>query len=192
MKKTIITICAVLGLALAGHAQDAFQQHDKVVNIGVGLFNTRYADGHFVNKIPPISASFEYCIIDHVFDDKSGIGVGGVFGFTGAEHQIASAGNARYGWRYRDYLVAARGAFHYQPVRGMDTYVGFVSGYNILTSKRFGADVWPGEVNVEADEPYFVFGGILGIRYYFSDSFGVMAEAGTSLSYLTVGVALRF
>lgn len=190
MKKTIITICAVLGLAMAGRAQEFFQQHDKIINIGVGLYNNRYADGQFVNKIPPLSASFEYCIIDHVFDDKSGIGVGGVFGFTGGEHQIRSDGSARYGWRYRDYLVAARGAFHYQPVRGLDTYLGIVTGYNILTSKKFGD--WPGEVSVEAEEPHFVYGGILGVRYYFTDSFGVMAEAGTALSYLTVGVALKF
>ena len=190
MKKTVITtLCAVLGLALAGHAQDAFQQHDKIINVGVGLGNVWFASDHYVNKVPPISGSFEYAIIDHVFDDKSGIGVGGVFGYTGAQYEYA-AGQGRYGWKYNNFLVAARGAFHYRPARGLDTYLGVVTGYNILTSKKFGP--WPEGFTSEAEEPNFVFGGILGVRYYFTDSFGVMAEAGTALSYLTVGVACKF
>lgn len=189
MKKTIITLCAIIGMALSASAQDAFQQHDKVINIGIGLPD--FTDSHYENKLPSISTSFEYCIIDHVFDDKSGIGVGGILGFTGADYTYASYENKPYGFRYRNWILAGRGAFHYQPLRGMDTYLGVVTGYTFVTTKRYGT--WPSGVDDDkAESSDFLIGGVLGIRYYLTDNFALMAEAGTALSYITAGIAFKF
>lgn len=190
MKKTIIAIVAVIGLALSASAQDAFQQHDKVINVGIGVASPWWTGSHYINKIPPISASFEYCIIDHVFDDKSGIGVGGIFGFSGANYEFDGSGSGLYGYTYRSFLLAGRGSFHYQPVRGMDTYLGLVTGYNFLSVSKYGP--WQEGNQSSAEEPHFVIGGVLGIRYYFTDNFAVMAESSNEFCYLTLGVAFKF
>jgi hypothetical protein len=36
-----------------------------------------------------------------------------------------------------------------------------------------------------------IYGGFIGARYYFRDSFGVMGEAGYGLTYLTLGISLK-
>lgn len=84
MKKIIFTLVCML--VVAGASAQSFNKGDKVLNLGIGLGNTLYSGTGFKTTIPPVSASFEYGIVDHLFDEKSSIGVGGYFGYTSSKY----------------------------------------------------------------------------------------------------------
>ncbi|MDR0428999.1 MAG: hypothetical protein LBH58_00780 [Tannerellaceae bacterium] len=151
------------------NAQDLFKKGTRVLNAGVGL-------GTGI----PVEVSFEQSIKDGLIDGNNGaIGLG-VYG--GWYHQNL------YDWNYNHYVLGARGAFHYQFVQKLDTYAGLMLGYNIATASWAG----DGESIGSATGSVFDFSLFLGGRYWFKPKLGVYAEAGYGISYLSVGVTLKF
>ncbi len=152
----------------------AYESGSKVLNLGVGV-GGRHALG--IGAI----ASFEV-----------GIWETGDFGVIG----LGVMGGVRYAtnavflddYRYTEIAVAPRGTYHFTviPVEDLDVYaaVQIVFDFENRSSKN----------NNSADRTstivYPAF--IAGVRYYFSDSFGVFAELGYNLTYLTGGIALKF
>lgn len=180
MKKLLLIIAlAVFGIH-ASNAQEAFQQKDLVLNVGIGFGNTLHSGNGWKTSIPPISASVEYCIKDNLFDDKSSIGIGGILGFAGQKYD-------KYGLdlKYTDIVIAARGAFHYQFIPKLDTYAGLGIGYDILsTSGSFG--------EYSADSSSFFIAAYVGARYYFTNNFAVMSELGYDIGVFKIGIAYKF
>ena len=184
MKKIIFTVFCAL-VAVAGASAQSFNKGDKVINLGIGLGNTLYSGSGYSTSIPPVSASFEYGIVDHLFDDKSSIGVGGYFGYTSSKYDF---GYSNYEYKYSNAIFGARGSLHYAFVEKLDTYTGVSLGYNVVSAKSDHKDVG----NYSAESSSLHLGWYLGARYYFTDSFAVMAEAGYDIAYLTIGVAFKF
>lgn len=179
MKKIIISLLGLL--VFAGASAQSFNKGDVVLNLGVGFGNTLYGSGYKMT-VPPLSASFEYGIVDNLFDEKSSIGVGGYFGYAAS----------KYDWHNVDYkissaIIGARGSFHYSFVEKLDTYTGLSLGYNIVSHKDKDNNGWDG---VKSSALYL--GWYAGARYYFTDSFAVMGEVGYDVAYLNVGVAFKF
>ncbi|MDR2570081.1 MAG: hypothetical protein LBD23_07260, partial [Oscillospiraceae bacterium] len=133
MKKILfisIAICMIAGVSATAQV-NTFNKGDNVVNVGVGLFGglysyTGWGDSR-ISKIPFISASYENCIMDNLFDAKSSIGVGGIVGFS-------SASIANY-WKHSNFLIGGRGAFHYALVDRLDTYAGLTIAFNVVSWK---------------------------------------------------------
>lgn len=183
MKKTFLLIVALCGFALLGVSQNTFNKGDKVLNLGIGLGNALYSGSGYTSKVPPLSASFEMGIKDHLFNDKSSLGVGGYFGYTSAKWEYYG-----YGWKYTDIIIGARGVFHYQLLNKFDTYAGVLLGYDIVSAKEIG-DV-PGSYNAtESSARLDVF---VGGRYYFTDRIAAMAEVGYGIAYLNLGLSVKF
>jgi len=61
-------------------------------------------------------------------------------------------------------------------------------GVNITTSRAFG----DGSSSFSADGSGIAYSLYGGARYYFSENLAVFGELGYGISYLTVGLALRF
>jgi hypothetical protein len=180
MKKFLLLLVIVCFSAAQLAGQDAtFEKGDKVLNLGVGIGSTLYSGTLYKSGLPPISASLEFGVNDEVID-KVVIGVGPYIGYSS------------YKWsnyyKYTNMVLGARGLLHYPLANKLDTYAGLLLGYNIVTVK----DLDPYIGDFSGSSSGIAWSLFIGGRYYFSDAFAVMAELGYGITYLNLGVALKF
>jgi len=160
-------------------AQDPiFIKGDKVLNLGLGL-GSHYYTSYYKMQVPPVSASLEFGIVDNVVE-KGSIGVGPYLGFFSSKY-------ANY-WRTSNLVLGVRGNFHYPLLNKLDTYTGLLLGYNIISYKDLGDAVgtYSGSTSGVA------WSWFIGGRYYFKDNIAGMLELGYGISYLNLGIALKF
>ncbi|MCL1974487.1 MAG: hypothetical protein FWG54_06710 [Bacteroidetes bacterium] len=186
MKKNLfLTLAICFGTVFSASAQQpSFAKGDNVVSLGVGLggyLGTGNWNGSGLKKTPLITASFDHCIIDNLFDEKSSIGVGGMVGYKSIKW-------VDY-WRTTYIVLGVRGSFHYALVDKLDTYAGLHMGYDIANTKWIGRDSYPGS---SAGAGGFSYAFFLGARYYFTDAIGAFAELGYGYSVINLGVAFKF
>jgi hypothetical protein len=187
MKKVVITLFAAF-LAFNLSAQDnMLTKGEKVLNLGIGLGSTLYTGSGYTSSIPPISASFEVGVKDDVLDVGS-IGVGGYLGYASSKWEYTYFGG-NWGYKYTNFILGARGSFHYPLVDKLDTYTGLMLGFNVVSAKEFG-DIDP-LYNYSASSSGLIWSWYAGGRYYFTEKLAVMAEVGYGIAWLNLGVALK-
>ena len=145
------------------------------VNAGIGLGPT----GAYNMGIPPISASIAFRVSDIL---PITVGATGIF--------------TTWRWRsawvdiiYTNIGVGARVMYHFNFARNFDSYVGLNLGYVFQTvrGETFAGGVTP------TSNSFFLWGAIVGARFFFTDRFGVYAEAGaSSLQFFSAGLAIKF
>jgi hypothetical protein len=177
MKKLLLfSLISLFSLSQLMAQESTFGQGNKVLNLGIG-FGSTYYSSYYTSQTPALSASFEVGVKDGILD-KGSIGVGGYLGYSSAKW-------TNY-YKTSNFILGARGSFHYPLVDKLDTYTGLLLGYNIYSysyyDTYFGAKASGGGVTLA----WFA-----GARYYFSDNFAVMGEIGYGISYLTLGVAFK-
>lgn len=184
--KKLLLLLVVLSISLTQlKAQEpTFSKGDKVLNLGLGLGSTLYSGFYYKSLIPPLSASVEVGVVDNVLE-KGVIGIGGYLGYSSYKYEVSN-----WGWKYSNLIIGGRGTFHYPLVDKLDTYAGILLGYNISTSKEFGTG--PFGSTYHASSGGVVTAAFVGARYYFQNNFAVMGEFGYGISYLTLGVSLKF
>lgn len=188
MKKLLLIIaCAFFSIQLAT-AQD-FSKGDFVINAGIGFGSTLHTGSGMKTTVPPISASLEYCLIDNLFDENSAIGIGGVIGYSAQKYEYDYPYIGKFETKYSDFLIGARGTFHYQFVDKLDTYAGIVLAYDIVSTSSSSSH---SSINYNADGSSFFAGAYVGARYYFTNNFAAMAELGYDIAVFKVGVAFKF
>jgi hypothetical protein len=169
VKRFLLISGLFLTVLSATHAQDIFRKGTQIVNAGIGLGSSI-----------PIEVSYERSILDGLIKGNNGaIGVGAYLGYYGESESD---------WRYRHYVLGARGAFHYQFIPKLDTYGGLMIGYNIATVKWTGE----GESVGTASGSALGYSLFVGGRYFFKPNLGVYGELGYGIAYLSVGVTLKF
>lgn len=89
--------------------------------------------------------------------------------------------------KYTNFIIGARGSFHYPLVDNLDTYAGILLGYNVVSAKEIGTI----PVGYNASSSSGIFSGYVGARYYFTEQIGAMAELGTGIAYFNIGVAVK-
>lgn len=186
MKKVIMGFLSLFVFVCAG--AQSFNKGDKVVNLGLGIGNTLYGSG-YKTSIPPVSASFEYGIVDNLFDEKSSIGIGGYLGYAASKYKYNGLGSSDFEDKFSSTIIGVRGSFHYSFVEKLDTYTGLSLGYNIVS---FSSDQKNNDYSYSAASSAMFLGWYAGARYYFTNSFAVMGEIGYDVAYLNVGVAFKF
>ncbi|MEI6049148.1 MAG: hypothetical protein WCS03_09650 [Bacteroidota bacterium] len=180
MKKILILLLVVVfSLPQLVAQESTFVKGDKVLNLGLGLGSIYYSGLGYKSQIPPVSASFEVGIVDNILE-KGVIGVGGYFGYSSYKYSSD--------WKTSNLIIGARGNFHYPLVNKLDTYTGLMIGYNVVSNSSLGA--YSGIYSGSASR--IVSAWFVGGRYYFSENFAVMAELGYGVTYLNLGVALKF
>jgi len=186
MKKSIFSIlCLTIGISMSNAQESTFSSGDKVLNIGIGLGNVVYSGAGYSSIVPPISASFEYGVMDGIGENGS-IGVGGYFGYTSAKWEMTLMGDT-YGWKYNSYIVGVRGSFHYTFVDKLDTYAGLMLGYNIVKATETGTI----NFGASASGSGFAWSIHIGGRYFFNPHIAAMMELGYGISYLNLGIAFK-
>jgi hypothetical protein len=186
MKRTIgVAFLLLFFSAVALSQENVFNVGDKVVNVGLGIGNIGYTGSGWKTTIPPLSASFEMGIKDGVLE-KGVIGVGGYLGLAGYKWTYSGFGT-EYGWKYTNFILGARGTFHYPLIDKFDTYTGLLIGYEIVSVTEFGVNTGWGSANGSG----IIWSWYAGGRYYFTEKLGAMVELGYGITYLNLGVCLK-
>ncbi|MCU0363533.1 MAG: hypothetical protein MUD02_10550 [Bacteroidales bacterium] len=183
MKKLLTLFVAAVFVLTQMTAQDpVFKDGDKVLNLGIGLGSSWYSGSYYSMTFPPLNASFEVGVKDGVLE-KGSIGVGGMMGYSGYKYEYTD-----WKWVYSNFLLGARGYFHYPLAAKLDTYTGLMLGYNIATEKWKGTGSEPTDYETWGG---FVWSWFIGGRYYIKENFALMAELGYGSYYVNLGVAFR-
>ena len=191
MKKFLLLVAVFCFLGISVNAQDVFRKGDIVANaqIGIGTYS-----GYGIG-FPPTSVSVDFGAFENLIKGNNGsIGIGGYIGF--ANYRNKSVNNLiTYKNRVMRMCFAARGSFHYQFVDNLDTYAGAMLGLYTYNSKHVVKD--NNGNSVVTDEQHtsnagFAHSLFVGARYYFSDSFGVNAEAGYGFTNIAIGITFKF
>ena len=161
MKKIIILFFMMISMAIVSNAQNAFQQNDKLLGVGLGL-NSYYNGGS------PVGVSYEIGVTDN-------ISVGGSFDYISKTYEYAGAADTKFSTFY----LAARASYHLNRLiqlntDNVDLYGGAALGYRSFTwsNPYFGSAL---------DNNYnsgLYLGLYVGGKYYFSHSVGVFLEVG--------------
>ncbi len=186
MKRSVLAFMLVCIFGFGASAQEStFNVGDKVVNIGLGIGNIHYSGSGYKTLIPPLSASFEMGVKDGVLE-KGVIGVGGYLGYASYKW-TGYSGLIEYGWKYSNFILGARGSFHYPLIDKLDTYSGLMLGYEVVSESEFGVNT---SISKSAASG-FIWSWYAGGRYYFTDKIAGMLELGYGITYLNLGVAIK-
>lgn len=177
MKKNIIPLLIAFFALGVVNAQE-FNVGTNVVNVGIGLGGD-YGDFLTSSISPGISASYERGIWD--IGGPGVISLGGYLGIKNYRYETVGVNSK---WTYT--TVGFRGAYHFNglEVENLDLYGGAMIAYNIA---NFSGDSVVFKVRSRIAPTLFVGG-----RWYFNDTFGVFAEVGYGVAFLTVGGSIRF
>jgi hypothetical protein len=189
MRKTVFTLLAVLATTLLIAQESMLNKNDKVINLSIGFGNFYYIGNMYSTQIPPVAASLELGFIENLLDvENLNLGIGGYLGFSSNKETYLKGTQFEYGYRYTNILLGGRAALHYPVIEKFDTYMGLVLGARVVANEKFGtATNWS---NARGSGPlYFWF---VGGRYYFTDNLALLGELGYGISYLNVGIAVKF
>jgi len=150
-----------------------------LVNAGIGLGVLPYK-----LSLPPISASVEYKL-----PIKLPISVGGYFGVAGykEDYGLGNYSGTMIG-------IGARGAWHFNFLKNLDTYVGLNLGWMIWNETYEWTNSWDNKTYTDDyDYSTFYYAFNIGARYFFTKNIGAYLEVGYSpISIASLGLALKF
>jgi hypothetical protein len=190
VKKLFASVLFVVAIGTAAYAQDSGRawynsyaegiDQKLLLNAGIGLGPT----GGYDLGMPPISVS-----IDYKLPIKLPITVGGIFTFARWKYSYSIPfSNLDYDFAWNNIGLGARGMYHFNFVKNLDTYAGLTLGYVIQT---FDGGDYTG--NLYEGVSFFLFGANVGVRYFFTKAIGAYLEAGYSgLQFVSLGLTLKF
>ena len=174
--KFLVLFFTIFGIIAGVSAQDeAFNKEDKVINLGIGLGSYIGWRG-YSTKVPVIAGSFEYGVLDFL-DDRAGIGLGGYLAYTSSGYKGVEK------WSITDLIIGARALFHYQFVEKLDTYLGFMLGYDIVSY---------GQKDENLSGSKFISTQFIGARYYIANNISFFGELGYGVAPLEIGLSFKF
>lgn len=178
MKNKFLLLPLFLMLPFLSNAQP-FEVGTNVVNAGFGL---GWSHGYLYSaksSFPALNLSYERGFKE--ISDIGVLGLGGMVGFKRTTYNYFGK------WSYTDFFLAARGALHMDLFNNekLDTYGGLVLGFGIQSTNI-------DELYGRSSGSYLVFGPFAGVRYYFTNNFGVFGEVGYGTSILALGVSFKF
>lgn len=174
-------------------ASAQFDEGDNVLGLGVGLLGGYSVgwSGTGVTQSPALNLHF-----DHGMGDL-GAGTWGLGGYVGYKTIGYKSDYFYYNYDYHyTYLViGARGTWHYNEWHGenWDTYGGLMLAYRSVSWKDntdYGAYGYLNNYSYSGSG--MGLSAFVGARYFFSDKFGAYGELGYGLTWLQLGVSLKF
>jgi hypothetical protein len=184
MNKSLSLIVALLLLAGTsfGQKSQTVTKGSNIIGLGFGP-GMPYHSGSLLGGA--IRAHFEHGTIN------AGPGVitfGGALGFSfyNANYNYLGLG---YSGRWTTTAIGVRAAWHCSwGVDKLDTYGGAAAGLRIDGySSKYTTINDPNDITL-----YPYFGGFVGAAYYFKPKFGVFAEVGYDVSFVTAGIDFKF
>jgi hypothetical protein len=184
-----LSLVLIAGTAVSAFAidftayPDSFKQGNLAINAGVGLGSALYGN----TVIPPLSATVDYALPIA----KLPFSVGGLVGFTSSEYKYDYASWGSYKYNYSIIALGARLGYHFNlDVKNLDTYVGTMLGYYIVSASYSGTGIYSSSGG-SAGASTFAWGGYAGARYFFTKNIGAFAELGAGFTYVTGGLSFK-
>lgn len=202
MKKSILVIClmaamcglqvnnvqAQKGKASSAGGGDAASVGNNVLNLGVGfLGGYSYAGYNGVTATPALSAYYEK-IYKQLGPGK--LGLGGGLEYKSVSYNY-SFGGYKATWSYL--ILAFRATYHpdFLKTENLDTYGGIALGYSTVTYKDTYYDQYAGGYAYSYPSAFYP-SFFVGARFYFTPKFGAFAEVGSGITYMKIGLNLKF
>ncbi len=208
-RSTIITALAMAMTALVSNtvqAQTAFVKGTTAFNLGIGLGGTRYSyinsynDNYTVS--PTIIVNGEHGV------GELGPGTLGIGGFIGhksvrydyTSNSVFSNYTYHYDQKWTNTLIGLRGSWHpneFFDNEKVDLYGGVMLGYNVGSYKNNTTRTLNG-VTTSYDDgfgyktSYVTWSTYIGGRYFFTQKIGAYLELGYGVSYINLGLSIKF
>jgi opacity protein-like surface antigen len=188
MKKRLL-IVLVLAMVVAGGAfADWYDSYAPGIDESKVFINAGVGMGFSVEDIPiSVSADFKLPI-------KLPITAGATAAFNSWK-DIIGAGNSQIGVTYTDIAIGARGHYHVNLLKNLDTYAGLTLGWVFqIVDVEYGS-YWNNHENKPSysAKPYFLYGFNIGARYFFTKNIGAYLELGYSgLQLASLGLSVKF
>lgn len=182
MKKGLLILVSLLSLNF-GYAQD-FEKNGNYITVGYVL------DPFSYNRLGNgVSVAYERGITDVLGIGR--IGVGGSLETSFYTYKYSNGWGTYNDKRFR-VTFSPRAAYHFEfGVPKMDVYAG-VGGaihFDTDTDYKWVGNTYVARTSTTVRGGHYVFGGI---RYYFTDAFGVYAELGHGHRVFSGGVVFAF
>lgn len=185
--------------------EKCFNESTHIINIGAGFGSRSYHNiylggGYSYGRTPALSLTYE-----QAYPKKLGpgyLGIGAYLGYQGEyykyDYTYWKAGNYNtyyyhHNWNY--YMVAARAAYHWDVLNAhnAEVYAGVIVGmrfsiHNYDTNDPDKNDPY----TYRSSLIYPAYSAFAGARWYFVKNFGLFAEVGYGISYLTGGFSIKF
>jgi hypothetical protein len=190
MKKTGLILTILMFIGFGQINGQAFEKGTKVVAFGIGIGSSLGSFSH-TSQIPALSVQYEQGIWEAGSDGV--ISLGGYVGYKSFNHR-SSAGNFDFTSKWNYTIVGIRSAYHYQGLENerIDLYGGLMLGYYILNytyEDNTGSSNPIGSGNYGSSAGLTIY---LGGRYYLTNNIAAFVELGYGVSYLNLGINLRF
>jgi hypothetical protein len=189
MTRKLLVLSVLFLAGIAVHAQ-TFQKGTNVVSAGVGLGSSilSYSGS---KQTPALSLQYEKGLWD--IGGPGVISLGGYVGYKGYKY-AGKSGSYEYDQKWNYTVIGVRSAYHYTglEVDKLDVYGGIMLSYNILKYKFSDNSTSAPLVSEGSYGSTVGFSLYLGGRYYFTDNLAAFAELGYGVSYLNLGLALKF
>jgi hypothetical protein len=187
----------------AAESGKCFNENSKIVNIGMGLGYRSYykygkGNGWSHRTSPAFNISYEQAL-------KAPVGPGliGIGGFLGYQRSVLRNDNYFYDnhkyyyehlWTYM--FLAVRAAYHADALvfeKG-EIYFGAALGLRFNTYRYYNNSPDPHKQNYEVREGSIAprFSVFAGGRYYLTNNLGAFMELGYGISYLNLGLSIKF
>ncbi|SHN26710.1 hypothetical protein SAMN04488057_11522 [Cyclobacterium lianum] len=178
----------LLSLYFSDAKGQAFDKGTKVISAGVGIGSSLGSFSHN-SQTPALSVQYEQGVWDAGEDGV--ISLGGYAGYKSFGWDTETSGfNSSASWKYT--IIGLRSAYHYQGLdnEDLDVYAGLMLAANLLNYTYTDSQGnRQGSGNFGNSTGLTIY---LGGRYYFSPMAAGFAEIGYGISYLNLGLALRF
>jgi hypothetical protein len=187
MKKFLAA--AFIAFSINASAQE-FSKDDNIVSAGIG-FGGALGGYTYSSQSPGLSLQYERGIVP--VQDVGVIGIGAYVGIKSRKYETAYGPYyQREKWNYT--IIGARGAFHLTNlgVDKLDVYGGIMLSYNILSYKYTDNDPFFNYATSGSYGSTVGFSVYAGGRYYVAPNVAAFLELGYGISYVNLGVAMRF
>ena len=171
----------LLAMCSNSSAQD-FVKGGNYVSVGYGV-DAGGLPGNFSGLgLGPVSATYERGVTDIIGIGR--IGAGGGIAFSHYSYKTNSAIWLEY--KTNRITPFVRATYHFEfDIEKMDVYAGVGVGVNIDSERQKSNGV----SSTKALPAHLI---VAGIRYYFSDFFGVYFEVGDGIANVNGGIVLSF
>ena len=184
----------------------AFEEGTNALNVGLGVGGYRFGYNSYYTYTQ--SPTFTLAFDRGVKQLGPGIlGIGGLVAFNTSRSQWSTdyywtGTTYNYDIRRTNIMLGARGTYHWNEWHGidkLDLYAGVLAGFSIGAKVDKSTKTVNGVTTAyDASANYTdrlslpFLSAFAGVRYLFTDRFGVYAEAGYGISLLNGGMTFKF
>lgn len=171
LMRRLITILAIATIASVSMSAQNFTEGSSQFKAQVGLLSS-----YSYVKIPPVSVSYDYCVVD--FGDAGSIGVGGILDFMSEGYNSISVTDLAFG---------AIGTYHFTipSVQELELYSGLMIYYNtVMVNTEYSF------LDYAFNTSGFGYGAFIGAQYFFNDKMGASLQFG-GMATMSAGIVFK-